>query len=106
MAKALSGKILTCDFNLNRVASVSGIAVLNINDLANAVKTVSLPGERLGIKIVHLGKDKLQGVGYLEDGTMVVVANSAEQIGQTVKIEITKNIQTPAGRMIFAKLST
>lgn len=106
LAKALSGKILTCDFNLNRVASVSGIAVLNINDLANSVKQISLPGERLEIKIVHMGKDKLQGVGYLEDGTMVVVSNAAEEIGQTIKAEVTKNIQTPAGRMIFGKLST
>lgn len=106
LAKALNGKILTCDFNLNRVASVSNIVVLNINNLANAVKQISLPGEELGIKIVHLGKDKMQGVGYLEDGTMVVVADSADEIGKTVKIEVTKNIQTPAGRMIFGKLST
>lgn len=105
LAKGLSGKILTCDFNLNKVATVSNIAVLNINDLANAVKQISLPGEGLEIKIVHLGKDKLQGVGYLEDGTMVVVASAAEQIGQAVKVEVTKNIQTPAGRMIFGKKS-
>lgn len=106
LTKALSGKILTCDYNLNRVASVSNIAVLNINDLANSVKQISLPGEQLDIKIVHLGKDKLQGVGYLEDGTMVVVSNAAENLGRILKVEVTKNIQTPAGRMIFAKLST
>lgn len=103
LAKGVNGKILTTDFNLNKVATVSNIAVLNVNDLANAVKTVSLPGEDLQLKIVHLGKDKLQGVGYLPDGTMVVVSGVADKIGQTVKIEVTKNIQTPAGRMIFAK---
>lgn len=103
LAKGLGGRIVTTDFNLNKLASVSSISVLNVNDLANAVKTTSLPGESLEIKIVHLGKDTRQGVGYLEDGTMVVVANSADKIGQTIKIEVTKNIQTPAGRMIFGK---
>ncbi len=103
LAKGLNGKILTTDFNLNRLATVSNIAVLNINDLANSVKTVALPGEKLEIKIVHLGKDKAQGVGYLSDGTMVVIADCAEKIGQEIRVEITKNIQTPAGRMIFAK---
>lgn len=103
LAKGLNGRILTTDFNLNKLASVSNIAVLNVNDLANAVKTYALPGEKMEIKIVHLGKDKSQGVGYLADGTMIVVADSAEKIGQTIDIEVTKNIQTPAGRMIFAK---
>lgn len=105
LAKALHGQIITTDFNLNRVASVSNVAVLNVNDLSNAVKTVALPGESLELKIVHLGKDKKQGVGYLPDGTMVVVADAAEKIGRTLNLEITKNIQTPAGRMIFAKES-
>lgn len=103
LARSLHGRIITTDFNLNKLASISNISVLNVNDLANAVKTVSLPGENLEIKIVHLGKDQSQGVGYLADGTMVVVADSASKIGQTVKTEVTKNIQTPAGRMIFAK---
>lgn len=103
LAKSLHAKIVTTDFNLNRIASISNLGVLNVNDLANAVKTVSLPGEKLEIKVVHLGKDKTQGVGYLDDGTMVVISGVAEKIGQTVKIEVTKNIQTPAGRMIFGK---
>lgn len=103
LAKSLHGRIVTTDFNLNRLASVSNISVLNVNDLSNAVKTTSLPGEVLEIKIVHLGKDKNQGVGYLPDGTMVVVAEAVDKIGQTIKVEVTKNIQTPAGRMIFAK---
>lgn len=104
LAKGLSGKIITTDFNLNKLASISNIPVLNVNDLANAVKTISLPGEKMEIKIMHLGKDKMQGVGYLNDGTMVVVSAAAEKLGKTVKIEVTKNIQTPAGRMIFGKL--
>lgn len=105
LAKALNGKIITTDFNLNRVASVSNIAVLNINDLSNAVKTIALPGENLEIKIVHLGKDRNQGIGYLPDGTMIVVSDAAEKIGKNVEVEVTKNIQTPAGRMIFGKES-
>ncbi len=103
LAKGLHGKIVTTDFNLNKLASISNIAVLNVNDLANSVKTIALPGEKLNIKIVHLGKDKMQGIGYLSDGTMVVVSGGAEKIGQTIKVEVTKNIQTPAGRMIFGK---
>lgn len=103
LGKALNGKILTTDFNLNKLATISNISVLNVNDLANAVKTISLPGEKLEVKVMHLGKDKSQGVGYLADGTMVVVADSADSLGQTIKVEVTKNIQTPAGRMVFAK---
>lgn len=105
LAKGLHGKILTTDFNLNKLATVSNIKVLNVNDLANALKSVALPGESLQIKVVHLGKDKTQGVGYLGDGTMVVISDSADRIGQTIKASVTKNIQTPAGRMIFAKES-
>ncbi len=103
LAKALHGRIVTTDFNLNKLASISNINVLNVNDLANAVKSMSLPGESMEIKIVHLGKDSSQGVGYLPDGTMVVVSDAADQIGQTIEVEVTKNIQTPAGRMVFAK---
>ncbi|MBU1031733.1 TRAM domain-containing protein [Patescibacteria group bacterium] len=103
LAKSLNGRVITTDFNLNRLAQVSNINILNVNDLANSVKTVSLPGESMEIKIVHLGKDKDQGVGYLADGTMVVVTEAADKIGQSLKVEVTKNIQTPAGRMIFAK---
>jgi uncharacterized protein YacL len=104
LAKGLHGKIITTDFNLNKLASISNIPVLNVNDLANAVKSISLPGEKMEIKIMHLGKDKMQGIGYLNDGTMVVVGNGADKIGKTIKVEVTKNIQTPAGRMIFAKM--
>lgn len=103
LAKSLNGKIITTDFNLNKVASVVNIPVLNVNDLSNAVKALALPGEEIDIKIVHLGKDVSQGVGYLPDGTMVVITDSADQIGKTIKIEVTKSLQIPAGRMIFGK---
>jgi uncharacterized protein YacL len=103
MGKNLHGRIITTDFNLNRVASVSNVTVLNINDLANAVKAVAIPGETLKIKVVHIGKDPNQGVGYLQDGTMVVVENGAALVGSDVKTEVTRLIQGSAGRMIFTK---
>ena len=103
LAKNLHGKIVTTDFNLNRVASVSGITVLNINDLANAVKTIAVPGEKLIVKVVHLGKDPTQGVGYLPDGTMIVVEDGAELVGREIKTEVSRVLQVPAGRMVFTK---
>lgn len=103
LAKSLHGKIITTDFNLNRLASVSNITVLNVNELANAVKTVAIPGEQLKVKVLHLGKDLKQGVGYLADGTMIVVEDGAELVGQEVKAEVTRVIQVAAGRMIFVK---
>ena len=102
LTKGVSGKIMTTDFNLNKVASLADAGVLNVNDLANALKTVTIPGEKVNIKIVHIGKDPEQGVGYLEDGTMVVVAGGAEKIGQTLNVEVTKVLQISAGRMVFA----
>lgn len=103
LAKSLNGKIITTDFNLNKLAVAHGVLVLNVNDLANAVKTVSIPGEKLELKVVHVGKDPKQGVGYLPDGTMIVVENGADLIGQNVKLEVTRVIQGSAGRMIFGK---
>ena len=103
LAKGVGGRIVTTDFNLNRVASLSNLVVLNVNDLANAVKTVTIPGERISIKILRIGKDPKQGVGYLEDGTMVVVAQGAQNLGKTVSIEVTKVLQMSAGRMVFGK---
>ncbi len=103
LSKSLHGKIITCDFNLNQVARIFGVSVLNVNDLANAVKTTTLPGESLEIKIVHIGKDSTQGVGYLPDGTMVVVEDAASMIGKEVKVEVTKTIQIPQGKMVFGK---
>lgn len=104
LAKNLQGRIVTTDFNLNRVASVSNVTVLNVNELANAVKTVAVPGERLTVKVVHLGKDPKQGVGYLPDGTMIVVENGAELVGSEVQAEVSRLIQVAAGRMIFTKI--
>ena len=103
LARQLSCPILTNDYNLNRVAELQGVSVLNINELANAVKAILLPGETLEMKIIQEGKEYGQGVGYMEDGTMVVVENGHKHIGKKVEIEVTKVLQTAAGRMIFAK---
>ncbi len=105
LAKGLHGKIITTDFNLNRVASVSNVSVLNVNDLANAVKTIAVPGEEMKVKVVHLGKDPKQGVGYLPDGTMIVVEDGANLVGDEVRVEVSRVIQVAAGRMIFVKSS-
>ena len=103
LAKQLQCPVMTTDYNLNRVAKLQGVLVLNINDLANAVKNVYLPGETMKIRIIHEGTDRGQGVGYLEDGTMVVVENSNRYIDQEINVSVTKVLQTSAGRMIFAK---
>ena len=102
-AKQLGCTILTNDFNLNRVAELQGVLVLNINDLANAVKTVYLPGEEMDVKIIQEGKEIGQGIGYLEDGTMVVVEGGRKYLNETVQTTVTKILQTSAGRMIFAR---
>ncbi len=104
LAKLLEAKILTVDFNLNRVASIQGIKVLNINELANALKPVVFPGEHMQIKLIREGKEHNQAVGYLDDGTMVVVEDARRLIGQEVKVAVTSVLQTQAGRMIFTKL--
>lgn len=104
LAAERGGKLVTNDYNLNRVAHVEGVEVLNINELANAVKPVVLPGEELNVAIIRDGKEHHQGVGYLEDGTMIVVENGKRLIGETVDVQVTSVLQTVAGRMIFAKL--
>ncbi len=103
LARQMNCPILTNDYNLNRVAELQGVSILNINELANAVKAILLPGETLEMKIIQEGKEYGQGVGYMEDGTMVVVENGYKYIGKTVPITVTKVLQTAAGRMIFAK---
>lgn len=103
LAKNLQGRIITTDFNLNRLATVSNIPVLNINELSNAVRTIAVPGEKLKVKVVHLGKDAKQGVGYLPDGTMIVVEDGADLVGKDVETEVARLIQVAAGRMIFVK---
>jgi uncharacterized protein YacL len=103
LSKQLRCPIITNDYNLNRVAELQGVTVLNINELANAVKAVFLPGENLEVHLIQEGKEEGQGVGYLEDGTMVVVENGKDFLEQTVPVLVTKVLQTAAGRMIFAK---
>ncbi len=105
LAKQLDCPIVTNDFNLNHVAKLQGVVVLNINELANAVKTVMLAGEKMSVKIIQEGKERDQGVGYLSDGTMIVVANGKRFIGRTAQVEVTKVLQTSAGRMIFAEMT-
>lgn len=104
LAKLIEAKIMTVDFNLNRVASFQGIKVLNINELANALKPVVFPGEQMQIKLLKEGKEHNQAVGYLEDGTMVVVEDARRMLGQEVKVTVTSVLQTQAGRMIFTRL--
>jgi uncharacterized protein YacL len=104
LAKEVRGKIVTNDSNLNKVAELQGIEVLNINELANSLKPVVLPGEEMNVKILKEGKEMGQGVAYLDDGTMIVVDNGKRQMGRTVDVVVTSVLQTPAGRMIFARL--
>jgi uncharacterized protein YacL len=103
LAKHMDAKIITNDFNLNKVAQLQGVAVLNINELANALKPVVLPGEMINVFILKEGKEKDQGVAYLDDGTMVVVDNSRKMIGQNVEITVTSVLQTTVGKMIFGR---
>jgi len=104
LAKQLSCPIITNDFNLNSVAKLQGVIVLNINELANAIKTVILPGEAISVKIIQEGKERDQGVAYLNDGTMIVVENGKHFIDKTIEVSVTKVLQTNAGRMIFARM--
>jgi uncharacterized protein YacL len=103
LAKLYEGKIITNDFNLNKVAQLQGVAVLNINELANSLKPIVLPGEAMRVFILKEGKEYNQGVAYLDDGTMVVVDNARKMIGKTVDIAVTSVLQTTAGKMIFGK---
>lgn len=104
LARQLRCPILTNDYNLNRVAELQGVPVLNVNELANAVKSVLLPGEALAVNIIQEGKESGQGVGYLDDGTMVVVEDGRGQVNSKATVVVTKVLQTAAGRMIFARL--
>ena len=106
LAKMLNAKVFTNDYNLNKIAELQGVSVLNINELANALKPVVIPGELMEAKIVKEGKEYNQAVAYLDDGTMVVIDNARQLIGQTVKVIVTSVLQTAAGRMIFAKLES
>jgi uncharacterized protein YacL len=103
LAKVYEGKIITNDFNLNKVAQLQGVEVLNINELANSLKPIVLPGEIMRVFILKEGKEYNQGVAYLDDGTMVVVDNARKMIGKNVDISVTSVLQTTAGKMIFGK---
>ena len=103
LARQMHASILTNDFNLNRIAELQGVHVLNINELANAVKSILIPGETLPVKVIQEGKESGQGVGYLDDGTMVVVEEGRKLVDQEIVVTVTKVLQTAPGRMIFAK---
>ncbi len=103
LAKAINARVVTNDFNLNKIAQLQGVDVINLNELANAMKTVALPGEAMNVRVVKAGDQVGQGVGYLEDGTMVVIEMGRSLIGQEVMIVVTSVLQTPAGRMIFGR---
>jgi uncharacterized protein YacL len=102
-AKALDARVVTNDYNLNKIAQLQGVEVINLNELANALKSVALPGELMNVRVVKAGDQIGQGVGYLEDGTMVVVEHGRAMIGQEIAITVTSVLQTPAGRMIFGR---
>ena len=104
MAEKLDAFVVTNDFNLNKVAEFQGVRVLNINELANAIKPVVLPGEEMNVTIIKVGKEQGQGVAYLNDGTMIVVDGGSRHIGETKTVIVTSVLQTAAGRMIFTKM--
>src|SRR3954451_3005143 len=105
LAKERGMPILTTDFNLNRLAQIQDVRVLNVNDLANALKPAVLPGERLDVLLIKEGKESNQGVGYLDDGTMVVVERARERIGETLPVQVTSVLQQPSGKIIFTKIA-
>ncbi len=104
LAKRIEAKICTTDFNLNRNAGIQGIRILNVNELVNAVKPIVFPSDQLLVKLVKEGTESNQAVGYMDDGTMIVVADARDKVGKEIKVEVTSALQTQAGRMIFAKL--
>lgn len=103
IAKQCKGRVITCDYNLEKKASIQGVSAINVNALANALKVTAVPGEAVHIKLLHLGKEATQGVGYLDDGTMIVVEHGEGSIGKTIDVVISRVIQTATGRILFAK---
>jgi uncharacterized protein YacL len=104
LARSVEGAIITNDYNLNKVAGLQGVDVLNVNELANAVKPVVLPGEEMRVTIIKEGKEKEQGIGYLDDGTMIVVEGGRRRLDETLPVNVTSVLQTVQGKMIFAKI--
>ncbi len=106
LAKHIGGKVVTNDYNLNKISKLQGIDVINLNDLANSLKPVVLPGEQMVVKVIKRGEEQGQGVGYLDDGTMVVVELGASHLNEMIRVQVTSVLQTSAGRMIFGKIDT
>ena len=106
LAKHLGGKVVTNDYNLNKIARLQGVEVINLNDLANALKPIVLPGEALTVKLIKRGEEPGQGIGYLDDGTMIVTEQGAYHLGETVRLTVTSVLQTSAGRMIFGRIDS
>ncbi len=103
LAKHFEGKLVTNDYNLNKVSKIHGVDVVNLNDLANAMKPVFLPGEKLDVDVVKSGEEASQGIGYLDDGTMVVIDNGRDHVGKRTVVTVTSVLQTSAGRMLFGR---
>ncbi len=103
LAKKIGADLYTTDFNLNQVASIEGVRVLNVNELSHALRPVALPGEAFEVKVLQAGSNREQGVGYLEDGTMIVIDNARRDIGKKIRVRITRTHQTVAGKMLFAQ---
>ncbi len=106
LAKEIGGRIVTTDYNLNKLAQIQGVDVLNVNELANALKPVVLPGESLEVRVIREGREEDQGVAYLDDGTMVVIEGGRGRIGQQVSVEVTSVLQNPSGKMVFTKIAS
>ena len=104
LAQIMNGKVVTNDYNLNKVAAINDVSVLNINKLANCLKFIVLPGEEMVVHLVKQGKDNNQAIGYLDDGTMIVAEDGRKMIGKTTKLTVTSVLQTSAGKMIFGRL--
>lgn len=103
VAKYHKGKVITCDYNLEKKANIMGVQTINMNALANVLKVTAVPGEAVHIKLLHVGKDQTQGVGYLDDGTMIVVENGSSEVGASIDVVIARVISTATGRILFAK---
>ena len=106
LAKEIKGVLVTTDYNLNKVSQIQGVEVLNVNDLANTLKAIVMPGEHMQLRVLREGKEEEQGVGYLDDGTMVVIEGGRRRIGEEVDVEVTSVLQNPSGKMIFTKVSS
>jgi len=103
IAKAYKGKVITCDYNLEKKAIIENVVAINMNALANCLKVIAVPGDSLHIKISHVGKDPTQGVGYLDDGTMIVVESASDLVGKSRDVVVSRVIQTATGKILFAK---